>query len=72
MPLFLACLRQGGPTFTVEDLDEGFTISPVPGRETAFSDLARLCLEKAGPTFVALPRTDDHGGYDQVQIIPIE
>ncbi|RYE63866.1 MAG: hypothetical protein EOO83_02795 [Oxalobacteraceae bacterium] len=72
MPSFLATLRQGGPTFTVEASPEGFAITAMPGFESAFSDLARLCLEKAGPEFVALPRCDGHGGYDQVQIIPVE
>lgn len=72
MPSFLATLRQGGPTYTVETLPEGFAIIAVPGCESAFSDLARLCVDKAGSEFVAFPRNDGRGGYDQVVILPID
>jgi len=70
MPLFLTTLRQGGPSFTIEDVDDGFIIHPVLGREAGFSGVARLCMEKSGSTFTAFPRPDGRGGYDQVLIIP--
>lgn len=72
MTLFLTTLRAGGPAFTVSEASEGFTITAVAGREAGFNDIARLCMEKAGSTFVAFPRSDGRGGYDQVLILPIE
>ena len=71
MPLFLTTLHAGGPAFTVSDTPEGFTITVVAGREAGFNDIARLCMEKAGSTFAAFPRSDGQGGYDQVLIVPI-
>lgn len=71
MPLFLTTLRAGGPAFTVSENPDGFTITVVAGREAGFNDIARLCMEKAGPTFAAFPRSDGRGGYDQVQIVPL-
>ena len=71
MPLFLTTLREGGPAFTVEEIDGGFLIHVVPGREAGFNDVARLVIHKAGPTFAAFPRSDGRGGYDCVHIIPV-
>ena len=56
MPLFIDTLREGGPAFTVEQIDGGFLIHVVPGREAGFNDIARLVIDKAGPTFAAFPR----------------
>jgi hypothetical protein len=69
MPLFLASLREGGPAFTVEDAETGFLIVGVEGREGGFNDLARLVIDKPGPTYAAFPRSDGAGGYDCVHII---
>lgn len=71
MPLFLATLREGGPAFTVQDVGEGFVLERTSGHEAEFNDVARRCVEKAGPTFAAFPRSDGLGGYDQVLIIPV-
>ena len=71
MPLFLATLREGGPAFTVQDVEEGFVLEPSSGHEAEFNEVARRCIEKAGPTFAAFPRPDGRGGYDQVLIIPV-
>ena len=56
MSLFFDTLREGGPAFTVEQIDGGFLIHVVPGREAGFNDIARLVIDKAGPTFAAFPR----------------
>jgi hypothetical protein len=68
---FLETLREGGPSFTAHDADEGFLIRVIPGREAGFNAVARLACEKAGPTYAAFPRSDGVGGYDCVHIIPI-
>jgi len=70
MPLFLTTLRVGGPSYTVEEVESGFFIHVVGGREAGFNDLARLIMEKAGPSYAAFPRSDGKGGYDCVHIIP--
>jgi len=64
-------LREGGPAFTVEQIGGGFLIHVVPGREPGFNDIARLVIDKAGPTFAAFPWSDGRGGYDCVHIIPV-
>lgn len=70
MPLFLESLREGGPAFTVEDAEAGFLIVRVEGREGGFNDVARLVIDKAGPTYAAFPRSDGADGYDCVHVIP--
>lgn len=71
MALFITTLKAGGPAYRIEPLAEGFAIHRVPGEEKAFETLARKVLDHAGADFVALPRLDDAGVYDSVQILPI-
>ena len=70
MPLFLTTLLEGGPSYTVEPADPGFEIVRRDGHAEEFNELARRLVEKAGPLFVAFPRSDGLGGYDCVHIIP--
>ena len=70
MPLFLTTLLVGGPSYTVEPAEPGFQIVRREGHDEAFNEVARLVIEKAGPSFVAFPRSDGVGGYDCVHIIP--
>ena len=70
MPIFLATLLGGGPSYTVEPAEPGFQIVRREGQDEAFNEVARRVIEKAGPSFVAFPRSDGQGGYDCVHIIP--
>lgn len=70
MPLFLTTLREGGPSFTIEEIDDGFLIHLVPGHEQAFNQVARAVIDHAGPHFAAFPRSDGKGGYNCVYVIP--
>jgi hypothetical protein len=71
MSLFVATLREESEDHTVELDDIGFTIHRKPGREGEFDALARQVLAKVD-TFAALPRKDEQGRYDCVQIILAE
>lgn len=71
MALFITTLKAGGPAYRIEPLPEGFSIHRVAGEEKAFNLLARKVLDHAGSDFVALPRVDETGSYDSVQILPI-
>ena len=70
MPLFLATLLEGGPSYTVQPAEPGFQVVRREGFDEEFNELARRLVEKAGPLFVAFPRPDGLGGYDGVHIIP--
>jgi len=72
MPLFLTTLLEGGPSYTVQPAEPGFQIVQRQGYAEEFNEVARLVVEKAGPSFVAFPRSDGLGGYDCVHIIPHE
>lgn len=72
MPLFLNTLLEGGPSYTVQPAEPGFEIVRRDGYTEEFNEVARLVLEKAGPSFVAFPRPDGLGGYDCVHIIQHE
>ncbi|MBB5747406.1 hypothetical protein [Brevundimonas variabilis] len=69
MALFLTTLREPSADHSVEQLDDGFLIRPVPGREQQFNALARLVTDHIGP-FVAFPRKGAGGLYDCVHIVP--
>ena len=70
MPLFLTTLLEGGPSYTVEPAQPGFQIVRREGLDDEFNEVARRVIEKAGPSYVAFPRSDGLGGYDCVHIIP--
>jgi hypothetical protein len=70
MSLFLTTLHAGGPAYMVGEINNGFLIHLVDGRDSGFNEIARLVIDKAGPTYSAFPRSDGRGGYDCVIIIP--
>ncbi len=70
MKSFLETLREGGSSYRIEDEESGFRIIAHIGHEVGFNQIARLVLDKAGPTFAAFPRSDGAGGYESVHIIP--
>jgi hypothetical protein len=71
MPLFISTLREGGPAFTIEEVEHGFLNHRVAGRGAGFNDIARLVIEKSGPYFAAFPRSDGRW-YDCVHVIPLD
>lgn len=71
MSLFLTSLREPSADHSVEPVEDGFLIRPIPGREQQFNALARLVIDYNGP-FVAFPRKGVAGLYDCVHIVPTD
>ncbi len=73
MGVFLQSLKDGGPSYAVEQSDEGFAVVRKRRADrAAFNQLAREVMEHSGDEYVALPRYDGPTNYDRVFIIPID
>jgi hypothetical protein len=71
MPLFLTTLREPSADHRVEPAQDGFFITPVPGRQQQFHELARRVIDHVGP-FAVFPRKGADGLYDCVYIVPAD
>jgi hypothetical protein len=71
MSLFLTTLSEPSQDHSVEPVDHGFLILPIPGREAQFNALARRVIDHVG-SLAAFPRKGAHGLYDCVHIIPAD